>query len=51
MFALLRRRRAAIVAGTGFCESCAAVCTAQCRADAHYDRARTRALTFVVPIR
>jgi hypothetical protein len=43
MITLIRRlfRTAATVE---FCESCAQVCTDQCRADALLDRARTQAL-------
>ena len=51
MFASLRRRRAANLTGTTFCESCGTVCTAGCRAQAHYDRVRTQALTHVLPLR
>ena len=45
MFASLRRRGAAALARTTFCDSCDTVCSAGCRAEAHYDRVRTQALT------
>jgi hypothetical protein len=51
MLALLRRRREAVLAGTVFCDGCAEVCTAGCRADAHRDRVRTAALALGVGIR
>jgi hypothetical protein len=43
MIGLFRRRAAAVLHGTTYCESCAQVCTAECRADARLDRARTAA--------
>ncbi|GAA0793545.1 hypothetical protein [Spirilliplanes yamanashiensis] len=48
MFAFLRRRRTATLAAVTFCDACAQVCTAECRAAAHYDRIRTAALTHVI---
>jgi hypothetical protein len=39
----LLRRRAAALRGVSFCDSCAQVCTADCRAATHRDRARTSA--------
>ena len=53
MFASLRRRRAAALARTTFCDSCGTVCTVGCRAEAHYDRVRTQALTesLALPLR
>jgi len=45
MLTSLRRRRAARLAGTTFCEACGSVCAAACRAQAHLDRVRTQALT------
>ena len=51
MFASLRRRFATNLTGTTFCESCGSVCTPACRAQAHYDRVRTRALTHALPLR
>jgi hypothetical protein len=51
MFASLRRRRAAALTLTTFCESCGTVCTPGCRAQAHYDRIRTRALAHGLPLR
>jgi len=49
MFAYLRRRRAAVLATTSFCDSTGQVCTAQCRARAHHDQIRAAALTYFVP--
>jgi hypothetical protein len=51
MFASLRRHWAAILTRTTFCESCGTVCTPGCRAEAHHDRVRTRALTYTLPLR
>ena len=52
MFAALRRRRrASALTGTTFCDSCGTVCTAGCRAQAHYDRVRTQALAHALPLR
>jgi hypothetical protein len=48
MFAFLRRRRTANLSSATFCEGCGQVCTAQCRAAAHYDRDRTAALAYVI---
>lgn len=48
MFAFLRRRRTADLATVAFCDSCGQVCTAQCRAAAHYDRVRTAALIHII---
>ncbi|MFD0783760.1 hypothetical protein ACFQZ8_07520 [Micromonospora azadirachtae] len=45
MIKLLRRRRANRLPRLTLCESCGQVCTAACRADAHYERGRTAALT------
>ena len=46
MFAKLRQRLNQ-VRGVEFCESCAEVCTAGCRADARLDRLRTQALSHL----
>jgi hypothetical protein len=43
MMRLLRRRTNDRLQVT-FCDSCAQVCTAECRAEAHRDRARTSVL-------
>ncbi|GGJ89674.1 hypothetical protein GCM10010123_19290 [Pilimelia anulata] len=42
MIRLLRRRAAAYLQGTTFCDSCYAsqVCTPECRAEGHYQRIR-----------
>lgn len=37
------RRRLTELRGVEFCDECAEVCTAQCRADAHLERARAKA--------
>lgn len=34
------RRRVAVLRGVAFCETCAQVCTAECRSQARLDRAR-----------
>lgn len=41
MVRLMRRRRAAEVAGVRFCDACARVSTAAQRAREHHDRLRT----------
>ncbi|HEX5597325.1 MAG TPA: hypothetical protein VFX61_15110 [Micromonosporaceae bacterium] len=50
MLAFLRRRRAAAhsaaLSQTSFSESRAEVCTAACRASAHYERVRSSAMTY-----
>lgn len=48
MFAFLRRRRAARLTAVTFCDSCGQICTADCRATAHYDRVRSAAMTHVI---
>ncbi|SCF13633.1 hypothetical protein GA0070564_103432 [Micromonospora mirobrigensis] len=40
----LFRRRHADAQAVRFCDSCGQVCTAACRADAHYQRNRATAL-------
>lgn len=45
MIKLFRRRPAGDVQGVTLCESCGQVCTSACRADAHFEQARTTALT------
>ncbi len=44
MLAFLRRRRTADLSTVSFCDGCAQVCTAECRAAARYDRVRTATL-------
>jgi hypothetical protein len=44
MRSLLRRVRAARLAGTTFCEPCGQACTAACRSAARLARARDRAI-------
>jgi hypothetical protein len=51
MFSSLRRRWAAALTRTTFCESCGTVCTPGCQSAAHYDRMRTQALAHVLPFR
>jgi hypothetical protein len=51
MFSSLRRRRAARLAGTTFCDPCGSVCTPACRAQAYRDQVRTQALAYVLPLR
>lgn len=48
MFAFLRRRRTVNLASVTFCDGCGQVCTADCRAAAHYDRVRATALSHVI---
>jgi hypothetical protein len=48
MIGLFRRRAAAVLRGVTYCEGCAQVCTAACRADARRDRARTAAAGHLV---
>ncbi|MEU7997841.1 hypothetical protein AB0B83_21240 [Micromonospora sp. NPDC049060] len=45
MLKLFSRRRHTHVRGVTLCEPCGQVCTADCRADARYERTRTTALT------
>jgi hypothetical protein len=50
VISFFRRRTAAVLAATTFCECCGQVCTAECRSAARRDRVRTAAtspLTFV----
>ncbi|HEX8632350.1 MAG TPA: hypothetical protein VF755_29680 [Catenuloplanes sp.] len=49
MLSFLRRRRTATLQAVSFCDSCSQVCTSVCRASAHYDRARDRALMAGFP--
>ncbi|MET7751108.1 hypothetical protein [Micromonospora sp. NPDC005367] len=44
MIKLFRRRHASHLRGLTLCESCGQVCTAACRAGAHYERSRTAVL-------
>jgi hypothetical protein len=48
VLAFLRRRRTADLSTVSFCDGCATVCTAECRAAARYDRVRTTALTHTI---
>ncbi|MFG3419696.1 hypothetical protein [Micromonospora sp. NPDC048063] len=45
MLKLFSRRRTTHVQGVTLCEPCGQVCTADCHADARYERTRTTALT------
>jgi len=43
VISFFRRRTAAVLTATTFCERCGQVCTAECRSAARLDRVRTAA--------
>jgi epoxyqueuosine reductase QueG len=47
MIGLFRRRTATIVRGVTFCDTCAQVCTADCRAATRRDQIRTAAMSHL----